>query len=76
MGNNENKHSSSAADEDYKALKKKSPCDAGGPLKCIPSTFVSSKDSDQMQVRCARNGKPCTIMPIYTETAQVLPIVS
>ncbi|MGO9014687.1 MAG: hypothetical protein ACLQF0_06870 [Dissulfurispiraceae bacterium] len=72
MANNENKNSS-AGDDDYKALKRKSPCDAGGPLRCIPSTFVSSKDSEQMQVRCARNGQPCIIMPVYN-SAELPPI--
>ncbi len=65
MANNQNNNV--ADDKQYEALKKKAKCE-GHPLKCLPSVFISQKGTDEMLVRCAREGgKQCSIMPVYSQ---------
>ncbi len=57
-----------ASSKQYESLKKRAKCE-GDPLKCLPSVFISQAGTNEMLVRCAREtGKPCHIMPVYTQT--------
>jgi len=59
-----------AADKQYESLKKRAKCE-GDPLKCLPSVFVSQSGTDEMRIKCTREGgKPCSVMPIFIQTEE------
>ncbi len=56
----------STGSADWIKVKKSGEC-TKDPLTCLPSTFINTMGSLDMKVHCAKTGKACNSLAVFSE---------